>query len=311
MGVKTSTLFLLRQDPVFHTSSFAAVSNTSHYVSANSGTITVTLPGAPANGDRVEITALGDGTDQITINDGGNNLNIGGLNIGGPFGFVGSGFHILLEFRTVDNGWTSIANDVDVYFYGPQNNSLLLSDPSGQTSAFQIADNSVVKRTGGGAIEASYYSTRNLTSTGVGGVGPFTIPSTSLSDITGLSWAIPGGGDSYCFEIALALTQSSSSGIVGVSVNITTPGTLNNFVQHANLIRSSGAITASTGTNLSPGTAVVDSSSRSAGGPFLTTINGAFHLSGGGTMTVQAQRSAGTTVVEVNSWGRVWKAQSI
>jgi hypothetical protein len=313
MGVQTSlisSLAGLHQDPVVHATNFTAVLNNSHWVNNMGGPITVLLPAFPLDGDKIEITCIGNGSTDITIDPNGNAINWNGFNFSLPWTINSAGLHVLLAFSNADNRWTSISNDVNIMFGNnpsPLPNAIIATDSAGFANGQIILGNdSLIGRQGGGPVQYLYNNSRAIATVGSGGAGPFTVPGTGLSDVTGMDFTIPGGTGTYAFEFQLGITQSSSSGIVGVSVNFT--GTVNHLLQHAVLVRASGAITASAGSNTTNNTAIVDSTARSTGGPFQTTLTGVLECSGGGVLTLRAQRSAGTTVIEPGSSGHVWLA---
>lgn len=124
-----------------------------------------------------------------------------------------------------------------------------------------------------------------------------TVAGTTLADVAGLSFVLKVG--TYAFSFDLLITQAGSNGIVGVSVNYT--GTVTRVAQSA--VLASTATSASFRSNQAINTAMVDSANRATGGPFPTRLAGSITVSTPGTLTLRAQRSAGTTTILLGSSG--------
>lgn len=297
----------LTQDLTVHHSGFTAVLNTVHYVAIGDAVDkTVTLPTPLADGDEIEIVAIGSGSDQISIDPNGNDINWAGFAFTFVWHFSGAGLHLKLRWSTDDNTWTSISDDVASRFGSnpsPMAHSIIFSESDGRTNTQTIRDDSLIGRVNGGQIEAVLYKTLVL-------ANDFTVTSASLADVTGFSYSLPTFPDTYCFEFHLGISQSVGTGIVGVSAQV---GSSSNFLQHATLIKADGSASAfsTNGSNTTPGTAIVDAAARSIGGPFETIVRGSFVAGSVGPFSLQAQRSAGTTVIKAGSWGRVWKATGV
>jgi hypothetical protein len=148
----------LTQDPVIHHASFAAVSGTSHYVWIDDAVSkTITLPASPLEGDRIEISTLGGGNDNITINGNGNDITWYGFQFASDHTFKGGGFHCLLRWTASGGGlWTNISDDVGTHFGNlgsPQGHGILFSESDGRINTLAVNDASVIGRTGGGNIQ--------------------------------------------------------------------------------------------------------------------------------------------------------------
>jgi hypothetical protein len=92
----------LTQDLTVHHSGFTAVRNTVHYVAIGDAVAkTVSIPTLSlADGDIIEIVAIGSGSDEITINPNGNNINWGGFALSLPWSLSGAGLHVKLRWST-------------------------------------------------------------------------------------------------------------------------------------------------------------------------------------------------------------------
>lgn len=138
----------------------------------------------------------------------------------------------------------------------------------------------------------------------------YPIGNTVLENIPGMSWNLTQFNEKYCFEVHLAITQSSAPGVVGVSM---ARANVSQFIQNVTSIKANGSASgfSTNGSSTSQGVAIADAASRAIGGPFETIITGSFFVTGAGTLTLQAQRSAGVSTIEAGSWGRVWKASGV
>lgn len=130
------------------------------------------------------------------------------------------------------------------------------------------------------------------------GASGVTVGGTTLADISGLSFTIPGAG-TYNFEYLLLVTQSSATGIVGVSANFTsTPTRISQ-----NAILANSTIAATYRSNQANNTAMVDNAARAIAGPLPTLVTGSITVAGSGTLSIRAQRSAGVTTIGAGSAG--------
>jgi hypothetical protein len=152
---------VLTIDPAVKHTSFTALANHSYYVWASDGSNkTITLPATPVDGDRVEITGLGYGDDVFTIDNGTitAQYGIGGSGPGFPWQFYGTGFRVLLVYRSaLATGdielWMSIGDGVQQKFGGfgsPVGSAILTSSNNfpGLTLPTQIPNHSFVTNPG-------------------------------------------------------------------------------------------------------------------------------------------------------------------
>ena len=142
-------------------------------------------------------------------------------------------------------------------------------------------------------VVPKFHAVRDVTAT-------FTVTTTGLADITGLSWSLPRAG-TYYFEVTLLMTQATSTSINGVAINLS--GTPTRFAQEGILIRTAAA--ADFRANTTDGTAMVHSVAMAVGGPFAQKISGTVTIPGAQTLTAQAQRATATTTIIAGSGGFV------
>lgn len=296
----------LTQDPTLHHVGFAATVNTAYLIWTSDGVNkTVLLPASPNEGDMIEISALGGGNDNITVNGNGNDVTWGGFQFGIAFTFKGAGFHALLRWTDEAAGsWTNITDDVTSRFGNsgsPAGNSVIFTESSGRVNTLLVGPNTMVGRVGSQGISPVMNHTKVLDTN-------FTITQTAPDYVSTFQWTPTEIGVNYCFEFHLAVTQATAPGVVGFGVfydDFTGP-----VVFNATLVRASNVATNATVVTTAIAT-VDDSSARSVGGPFETTITGSFRSDTIATLSLQGKRSAGTTTVLRGSWGRVWKAETI
>lgn len=280
-------------------SSFGLTSNRGYYVGSNDAVNkTLTLPAAPAQEDRIEIYGLGVGTDLMTINGNGNNVNWGDLSL--PFSFTVAvrGAHLYLVFNTVDSTWTVTSDTVGVAFAesgAPIANSIIRTDQNGFSDINVIGGNAYVGRVNGNVITSIFNSTQILSASQV-------MNSATLTDVPGWSFALPVIG-SFAFQVEMGLTKGGGTAVVGVSVNFSGSGS--GLVQTAILAASSSVVTF--GGNSSFNTSIDDSAGRNNGGPFPTVLKGGFTGGTAGTLSIQVRVVTGTVTVEAGSWARVWE----
>jgi len=160
----------LAQDPIVHHSSFNAITNTTHYVWTLDGSNKViTLPGSPTDGDRIEIIGLGNGDDQLEVNNTVADVYYNGDVIsyaGDPFLLPGGGVHLLIVFRSAaatggSNAWFNITDGVSTQFAasgGAAQRAIITSDGAsgvpGKVGALDLGPNSLVGRSASNQIDA-------------------------------------------------------------------------------------------------------------------------------------------------------------
>lgn len=126
----------------------------------------------------------------------------------------------------------------------------------------------------------------------------FTVAGTTLADVTGQTFTLKANA-TYRFEFELQLSQAAATGIVGLGINYT--GTLVQIAYSAN-IAAATATTAYRGTS-SNNTALTDSAARAIGNSLPARVAGSITTTAAGTLSLRAQRSAGTTTILLGSSG--------
>ena len=305
MGLPSSYIATLGipQETGILNSDFGVSANHGYYVgSSDAVDKTITLPATPTHGDRIEIYGIGFGSDLMTLDGNGKNINWGSLSLGGPpFVVAVRGCHIYLVFDSISDTWTVTSDTVGTKFAqngSPLANTVIISDQSGFTDISVIGTDSYVGRANGNVVRSIYNSTQVLSN-------DQPMSSATLTDVPGISFAIPSGG-SYGFMFELGLTKTGGSAVVGVSVAFT--GTTSRVLQNVTLTQSG---LATYGGSTSIPTAVNDSSGRANGGPFPTKISGGMVVGSVGNVTIQVRVAAGGVTVNGGSWGRVWEGTPV
>jgi len=126
----------------------------------------------------------------------------------------------------------------------------------------------------------------------------FTVASTTLADVTGLTFALPGAG-TWSFEFELLITQATASSLVGLGINYT--GTITRIVYNVWMASTTTVLRYGSGT--SNNFAVVDATAHAAGGTLPARVAGSITVSTSGTLALRAQRSAATTTINAGSSG--------
>lgn len=125
------------------------------------------------------------------------------------------------------------------------------------------------------------------------------VAGTTLADIGLLQFALTQPG-TYSFNFSLLILQTVAVGIVGVGVNYT--GTFARL--GVNAILATAATAATYRCTQLNNTALTDNAARAVGTAYLPTqVSGSIMVTGAGTLSLRAQRSAGTTTIGAQSSG--------
>ena len=329
----------LTQELAVQHADFTAVANTSYYIAVGDGTPKlVTLPATPADGDRVELSAVGSGSDLIGISGNGNSVYWGGFDFEPtPYVVKGVGFHALLRWTAATTSWTNVADDVVSLFGGGggvTGNAIPVSSDTGQPTAYQLSANSLIARVGNfvqplqlptysilarpgtGDISPPVLSANTvfgrLSSNDLGGIYDQRIVLTSnvlvtntAADVTAFTFQIPTALDWYVYELHLTIDQTVATSTIGFAITLGATS----FTQNVAFVRSPTDI--NFGNANTAGGFVYEASDRPIG-RYETTITGGFRKDGSvGTLVLRARSGAGTTYILPGSWGRVWKGFAV
>lgn len=126
---------------------------------------------------------------------------------------------------------------------------------------------------------------------------PFTVTSTTLADVTGMSFVLEANR-AYAFQFEIQITQTLLAVLVGLGMNYTAGLTR---IQYAAII--AGGVSAVTyGGATANNTAVVDGSIRlSLGATLPAYVQGSLLTTAAGTLSLRAQRAVGLTSTVVTA----------